>query len=965
MTDDKPTQANEEKNDDGAVECEASPRIGRRPVTMSTRRNSRLLYLEKYGLNQPGWHSSDNLNDCNSDRSDKEEEYDEEKQEKPKEKHNAENKEEHSEKIEEYEKPLDSIEIQRKKIEEYKALPKTNRAPDPSASSQRLTGDRPLKRPVSIRNYVQNTSAQKRPSKFVKPVSSASSIGKVVLPPTEFIHIHKLLEAYEKKIYIEGYLQKKNDLKSNGVSCNTKKWSVWYVELCGPVLSLWDASSSSTQDVYPQYINVTDSTVSIEGSPVPNTFSLNTAGANRYILQTPGSEALRHWVSALRLSCFECSRIQEIYTLAFLSRPRFSSCFDGPKKPRLTATGFLHVRFPNGTGWKQYWVSVSNERRKKGLFSKKMVPTHGRILFYESKKAKYPVMTLQRVVQAYTVYPESPKLINMATLFKIEGSLYENGQSGDLQPVQSCSGVLLMSPSTEELAEWLVNIYDAFELHGRPNSFLNDPKNPKALNFGDVTISNTRLFLELKEIGTVDIKESLLSNKSDFSTALARKLKNAPLRAAASPSSPSKLINNMRHSKTLTYASDVSDEEDKKSESESESEDESVFKPSTQPVKLPEPNKEAPVSNTASKSSSDISEVSSSNTIAGTANLLLQPITKSTIEDDFANSILNSPQFSNIAKQAPQQKPSVNKTVKASLNKPQDSENSLSLKSGSNQKKKSSPEKRQPKQTSTQRSPVYSPRSSGTSAVWSSNHSVSSVVNPEYNNNWETSSVGPRMMTSPVPPSFSGDTYRYDRPTSARYSSSVAGYAPLDNMYANTDDNDNEPIGDKYPISNNISGQSRGRNRKSETPYFKPNNPSGYFNTTDNRNSTDEQSAIWNRMVMEQRQHQMMMQQYMQTYNAMPMMMPLMDPRLYPQPYMMMDPRLMPPSPMGIPPNMMFPPSTASVNTNFSNRSFRNSQPCSKDTDSHRRYEKRNMSSAASVTDSAYASDSRPRRAKN
>ncbi|CAO3697849.1 unnamed protein product [Rhizopus stolonifer] len=373
-----------------------------------------------------------------------------------------------------------------------------------------------LKRPVSIRNYVQNTTAQKRPARFVKPLNSASTIGKVALPSTEFIQVHQLLERYEKKIYIEGYLQKKNDLKSNGSSCNVKNWSVWYVELCGPVLSLWDASESSTnEDIFPQYINITDSTINLEQDSPPNTFSLNSAGANRYILQALNTQVLHRWITAIRLSCFECSRIQEIYTKAFISRSQYSKCIAVQKKARPGQAGFLHARFPNATGWKQYWVVVTNQKKQKSLFGKKIVPTSGRIMFYESKKAKHPVMTLQHVVQAYTVYPESPKLINTATLFKIEGSLYKN----DSQLLNTTSSTLLMASNTNEMVDWLIHVFDAFHLYGLPGPLLSDPHNIKALDFGEP--GNQRLFLELEEIGN-----NSLSNKADFIDMLAHKLKN-------------------------------------------------------------------------------------------------------------------------------------------------------------------------------------------------------------------------------------------------------------------------------------------------------------------------------------------------------------------------------------------------------------------------------------------------------
>ncbi|KAG0749017.1 hypothetical protein G6F57_006867 [Rhizopus arrhizus] len=969
MTDINYNGINKEESDENNSEYTPSPRLARRPVTMSTRRSSRLLYLEKYGLNQPGWHSSDNLNDYDNDSS-------------------------------EEESPQENIEEQRKKIKEYKAQPTANISSpvlNHFAPNTQPICDASLKRPVSIRNYVQTTSAQKRPSRFVKPINSATSIGKVVLPPTEFIHVHKLLEAYEKKVYIEGYLQKRNDLKSDGSLCNAAKWSIWYIELCGPILSLWDASSSSSdQDVFPQYINITDSTVNIEANSTPNTFSLNSAGANRYILQALDSHMLRCWVSAIRLSCFECSRIQEIYTRTFISRSNFSKCLNTPKKPRSTTTGFLHARFPNGTGWKQYWVSVSNEKKQKGLFGKKKVPTSARILFYDSKKSKYPVMTVQQVVQAYTVYPESPKLINMATLFKIEGSLYKNGHGSNVQLVNASAGILLMAPTANELVEWLVQIYDTFQLYGRPNSLLNDPFNPKALNFGEATShgSSTRLFLEIEEVNGVNIEGNLLNNKAEFSTILSQKLRGglAPLRTersivAVDHARLPKPAINVRHSRALTCASDVSDEEDEKSESETDSDDDSLFKLGTKPVKSKSTLKQAPElptsnSNTTSKSSSEISEISSSNTIAGTTHTLLAATHKSSMDDDFSSSILSNPVFNNTTKVLPQQQRSLKNPTPSDTNVPKslDLEGSSSRVNEDIQRRKVPVGKGQRKRSTASSKPyIPSPRASVVSPVWSMNHSAASVINPDYSSQWETSSVDPRMMAGAGSHRFSNaDIFQQlqQRPNQTRYTSSVTGYNPQENDY----DDDDTPIANRHPTRNNASSPINNhiKTKKIDQNYTRSNSPmtnnhfspNGFVNRIDEmkkkegrKSMIDDQNIMWNRLMMEQRQQQLMMQQCMQQYNMMPMMMPVMDPRLLPQPYMMVDPRFMPPSPMMMPPSMRTPSPTTNANTNA--HSFRNSQCYSKDIDLHRRYEKRNMSLATSVADSVYAAESQPRRTKN
>lgn len=61
-----------------------------------------------------------------------------------------------------------------------------------------------------------------------------------------------------------------------------------------------------------------------------NVLTLNTAGSNLYLFSCPSAEALVQWTAALRLSAWEKSRLEEIYT-AHLIR---ISMNDGTFNPR-------------------------------------------------------------------------------------------------------------------------------------------------------------------------------------------------------------------------------------------------------------------------------------------------------------------------------------------------------------------------------------------------------------------------------------------------------------------------------------------------------------------------------------------------------------------------------------------------------------------------------------------------------
>ncbi|KAI8059765.1 hypothetical protein BDF21DRAFT_403290 [Thamnidium elegans] len=374
--------------------------------------------------------------------------------------------------------------------------------PTPDFSGEWDQDDEPL---------YQHPSA--RPSNFIKPPVPQSNKS---LIPQDMHVVQDLYDNYSQKVYIEGYVLKKNDLTVDGKSFGDPNWSSVYAELCGPLLTLWDTDAEQDENVMPQYINITDSNVELVGrlNDRENVFSLNSAGANRYFIDAPDFNTLVHWVSAIRLACFECSRLQEIYTYRFITRSIYSDILSS--KPTNKMEGLVQVRFSGTTEWQKLWAVVSDRKEEKKLFGKKSVQSRGQLMFYESKKAKTPVMTMVNVVQAYTIYPDSPQTVDLATMLKVEGF---NGES--------CTTVTLMASSPKELVQWIIGTYDAFKLYGRPSRLLDDPYNMTALNFGEPYHASQipRLFLELQDVIHINYQdENLLENKSQFTGILLHKL---------------------------------------------------------------------------------------------------------------------------------------------------------------------------------------------------------------------------------------------------------------------------------------------------------------------------------------------------------------------------------------------------------------------------------------------------------
>lgn len=490
-------------SDQSSIHQQRSPQRpfrGRQPRTPSTRRASAMLYAEKYGLKSPVQQSD------NADLSGEEDDEDED-----------------DDRPLSYQVPLSS--------------PPPHRAAmirsSPTLTS--LTKNNGIGRPVSVRNVAETTNSA-RPARFIKP--STQQLSNVAAVPSDMQHVQRLYEHYRRKVYMEGYLRKKNDLTVDGKPCGDYNWTRWYVELCGPVLTMWDAESREEEtNVLPQYINVTDSYVDLVGDTLngPNSqqqhiFALNSAGSNRYLLEAEDEETAAAWVRAIRLSCFEASRIHEIYTRQFVTRSTYSDVL--VKRPAKTE-GWLQVRFPGSTDWQKYWAVVTDRRQEKKLFGKKSVPGRGQLMFYESKKAKLPVMNIVNVVQAYTVYPESPQLVDLASLMKVEGNMYTTKTNGEQQLFRLSASALIMASNAKELVQWLVGTFDAFKLYGRPTRLLDDPTNIHSLNFGEPRFDIPRLFLELSEVSQVDVSvETLVDNKVAFAGILQNKLR---AQAAAVP----------------------------------------------------------------------------------------------------------------------------------------------------------------------------------------------------------------------------------------------------------------------------------------------------------------------------------------------------------------------------------------------------------------------------------------------
>ena len=217
---------------------------------------------------------------------------------------------------------------------------------------------------------------------------------------------------------------------------------------------------------HPQFVRVIGSVTQPATARTPlrkytNVITLNATGTDLLTFSCPSAQDLISWTTAFRLSCWEKSRLEEIYT-AHLIRITMN---DGGNVSSTLADGrlegWVRVKIPGQTDWKRFWMCVSagmttnttrsstdvaptgsnslhpstpkKNRIISGLFSRDKLndlPKQANISLYNAprgKDRKKPFLTFEAVTQAFAVYPERPKLISSSTVIKLEGTYGHGG----------------------------------------------------------------------------------------------------------------------------------------------------------------------------------------------------------------------------------------------------------------------------------------------------------------------------------------------------------------------------------------------------------------------------------------------------------------------------------------------------------------------------------------------------------
>ncbi|KIV91869.1 hypothetical protein PV10_06360 [Exophiala mesophila] len=372
---------------------------------------------------------------------------------------------------------------------------------------------------------LQHSPADPPPGPYPRPERTASRpTSMVYTPPSmmdagrdnhieELIPVFSFLSSHSNKLYQEGYFLKLNDLDTSGRPNADRNWTECFAQLVGTVLSLWDAAALDAAgqegEVAPTFINLADASLKMietlptrnpDVQPLQNVLSISTAGKNRYLLHFNSLHSLTQWTAGIRLSMFEHTSLQELYTGSLIAGKgkHLNNIKTIMERSRFVTEDWARVRFGAGTPWRRCWCVIeppdekewqkmNKTMKKRSAYERPPTLPKGIIKFYDTKKTKKvtPIATITDAYSAYAIYPQSKPLIEQSTLVKLEGRITIHSK-----PESKSDGFVFVMPELhpavsgfEMMLRWLFPVYDTFHLYGRPGRMIADTWDVRGLMF--------------------------------------------------------------------------------------------------------------------------------------------------------------------------------------------------------------------------------------------------------------------------------------------------------------------------------------------------------------------------------------------------------------------------------------------------------------------------------------------------
>ncbi|KAF9582795.1 hypothetical protein BGW38_010754 [Lunasporangiospora selenospora] len=240
------------------------------------------------------------------------------------------------------------------------------------------------------------------------------------------------------------------------------------------------------------------------------------------------------WVCAVRLRCYECCRLQEIYTSTLLRQPKFrdqvAATIDNPVK----AEGMFRVMFWAGEEFQRLWVVVSDQRGEEIKKKKKQ----GKILQGAPVRVFDQFFSMNKTDDegSLTIKLEGDVVMQRENLSLPKKGFFSSptppsNVARDLQapfPTGRSMFATFQVPNAIERTKFLLGVAEAFRIYGTPGPPLfNSPMDSSAMNFGCIASSllQQELLIGLDAVLHLPQKdESLADVKFSFGEVLRKRL---------------------------------------------------------------------------------------------------------------------------------------------------------------------------------------------------------------------------------------------------------------------------------------------------------------------------------------------------------------------------------------------------------------------------------------------------------
>lgn len=399
--------------------------------------------------------------------------------------------------------------------------------------------------------------------------------------PKELVPIVTLINCQNARVYHKGQLYL-NIEKNDGALEQDLSYQLVDGLVKGNQVILYKEGLEST--FKPISVNLLEASVKVIASE--NSIILSSSNKLAYHLKFPELRFLQQWLSCIKLSNFEFTKLNESYTASLLSSKAtlLSDLHVLMAETRFQNEEWCNIKFSKNSNWIKCFCVISPcDKKRKGQYKT------GSIQFYTSSKAskKHLICSINTVDSCFAVYPNHVDLIDDSTLLKLNGdvTVYNLGmQIDDLEtpssPVSRANSIKSQSPGPnsrsrsnsnargnhlrstsissigssksikgwninntslyilprphnavknfETLIRYLIPLYDSFLLYGRPKRLVAEKFDSSSLLFGLPSLPHTEYLTSELAYNLVNLDWSnilSLGENYNFNILFANKLK--------------------------------------------------------------------------------------------------------------------------------------------------------------------------------------------------------------------------------------------------------------------------------------------------------------------------------------------------------------------------------------------------------------------------------------------------------